>query len=389
MRDGVEAQVLVNQRALIDKMLARYSGDYSTFRELIQNADDAGATEICIEFSSKQTSRNPEKIAGLEEIRLSNNGRAFSELDWERISKIAEGNPDEQTVGMFGVGFYSVFSFTEHPLIYSDGIWLAFHWKQDQLCTSRMKESGSTINARLHHHSTHFVFGVRDTTLSFSLSELQQFLSSAMFFSKSLCSIQLLFNDKEICVVRKTRGAKPRTIPMSEEMRVCCLPEKLIQSLLPSLNPQDIPDIQQRLTLGLDSLSVISMSLAVSAGLGKSKVSSKERFIVVQGNFRSNPTEKFASQCHRILKKNIPATTQCSLLFQPQGDTLKEGKIFVGISTHQLTGCRTHLAGHFYPTIHPFRIGKVFPAVLRLLHGTQIPFLRWGLLQSICLGIGL
>ena len=33
----------VNQRALIDKMLARYSTDFGPLRELLQNADDAGS----------------------------------------------------------------------------------------------------------------------------------------------------------------------------------------------------------------------------------------------------------------------------------------------------------------------------------------------------------
>ena len=35
--------ITVNQRALIDKILARYSAEFTVFRELLQNADDAGA----------------------------------------------------------------------------------------------------------------------------------------------------------------------------------------------------------------------------------------------------------------------------------------------------------------------------------------------------------
>jgi HSP90 family molecular chaperone len=36
-----EEAVTVNTRALIDKILARYSGEHTTLRELIQNAADA------------------------------------------------------------------------------------------------------------------------------------------------------------------------------------------------------------------------------------------------------------------------------------------------------------------------------------------------------------
>ncbi len=50
--EGVEQRVEVNQRALVDKLLARYKGDFTVFRELIQNADDAKATEIEIEVCS-------------------------------------------------------------------------------------------------------------------------------------------------------------------------------------------------------------------------------------------------------------------------------------------------------------------------------------------------
>jgi hypothetical protein len=49
LSQGIERRVEVNQRALVDKLLARYKGEFTVFRELIQNADDAKATEIKIE----------------------------------------------------------------------------------------------------------------------------------------------------------------------------------------------------------------------------------------------------------------------------------------------------------------------------------------------------
>jgi hypothetical protein len=42
---GVEA-VTVNQRGLVDKILARYATELTLFRELLQNADDAKVREI-------------------------------------------------------------------------------------------------------------------------------------------------------------------------------------------------------------------------------------------------------------------------------------------------------------------------------------------------------
>jgi hypothetical protein len=46
--------VEVNQRALIDKVLARYSGEFTVFRELLQNSDDAQATAVEIHFETQK-----------------------------------------------------------------------------------------------------------------------------------------------------------------------------------------------------------------------------------------------------------------------------------------------------------------------------------------------
>ena len=101
---GHRQMVTVNQKDLIDKMLARYSSDFVVARELIQNGDDAGATLVKVSF---QTIKKKSKPTVVTEICISNNGRVFQDCDWNRVSRIAEGNPDVDTVGMFGVGFYS------------------------------------------------------------------------------------------------------------------------------------------------------------------------------------------------------------------------------------------------------------------------------------------
>jgi hypothetical protein len=45
--------VEVNQRALIDKVLARYSGEFTVFRELLQNSDDAQSKAVEIRFETQ------------------------------------------------------------------------------------------------------------------------------------------------------------------------------------------------------------------------------------------------------------------------------------------------------------------------------------------------
>jgi DNA mismatch repair ATPase MutL len=67
------------------------------YRELIQNANDAGATEVQIEFKTNSENSSSKRLL-IKSIVIRNNGRAFTDDDWRRLKKIAEGNPDEQKV---------------------------------------------------------------------------------------------------------------------------------------------------------------------------------------------------------------------------------------------------------------------------------------------------
>lgn len=133
---GSRNAVKVNQRMLIDKMLARYSSDFVIFRELIQNADDAKATSFQLKIScltEKRTSFNEKEFhhSTIEEIRAINNGSIFTNSDWERVASIAEGNTNVESIGQFGVGFFSVFSLSEEPIIASGTEYIAFAWQDD------------------------------------------------------------------------------------------------------------------------------------------------------------------------------------------------------------------------------------------------------------------
>jgi len=128
-QSGHDESVEVNQRALIDKVLARYSGEFTVFRELLQNSDDAQskAVEIHFETQSYVDRRNEKqlqesqaqerrqllppdlKTALVHQCVFKNNGIAFRDEDWSRLKKIAEGNPDEEKIGAFGVGFIAYF----------------------------------------------------------------------------------------------------------------------------------------------------------------------------------------------------------------------------------------------------------------------------------------
>lgn len=214
MGAGNDEAVTVNTRALIDKVLARYSGEWTTLRELLQNAADASASKVVIKFETLPSPTVPvpqssEPSARLKHVLLhhtlkstivENNGEVFKGTDWSRLKKIAEGNPDETKIGAFGVGFYSVFSDCEEPFVSSGKEALAFYWQKDALFTKFTKTlalpSGQTSN-------TTFVLPMRNRTSPIpSLLSLCQFLTSSLTFV-GLESIEMWLDEWRIIALNK------------------------------------------------------------------------------------------------------------------------------------------------------------------------------------------
>jgi len=95
----------------------KYPGEMPIVRELLQNADDSGAsyfkifqnsTEIFVEHDGKPFSK-PNEV------------KEKSDSDFYRISHIGLGKTEEETTGRFGIGFTSVFHITDSPRILSNG----------------------------------------------------------------------------------------------------------------------------------------------------------------------------------------------------------------------------------------------------------------------------
>lgn len=85
----------------------RYSGEFTVFRELLQNADDANASSVEVHFKSQVASPDghpppPLKTTNLASIVVRNDGIVFRDEDWKRLRTIADGQPDETKIGAFG-----------------------------------------------------------------------------------------------------------------------------------------------------------------------------------------------------------------------------------------------------------------------------------------------
>ena len=90
-----EERVEVNQRALIDKILARYASAGAVYRELLQNSNDASATCAEIYFTTNRDDESSTVIKAsskeiVTNVTYRNNGLKFRPQDWSRLKKIAE-----------------------------------------------------------------------------------------------------------------------------------------------------------------------------------------------------------------------------------------------------------------------------------------------------------
>ncbi|XP_061181059.1 sacsin-like [Saccostrea echinata] len=111
----------------LHNILEDYPCDISILNELLQNADDAGATEIHFVYDKRN---HPEEGLFDESMKSIQgpalvvfNDSSFSEKDIEGISRLGEGSKsdDPNKTGQFGIGFNAVYHITDAPSFLSKG----------------------------------------------------------------------------------------------------------------------------------------------------------------------------------------------------------------------------------------------------------------------------
>ena len=96
--------------AVLDLLGQLYSERTHFIFELIQNAEDAGASELAFELFE-------------DRLELRHDGRPFTEADVRGVCGIGKSGKsgDFTAIGKFGIGFKSVYAYTRSPRIHSGG----------------------------------------------------------------------------------------------------------------------------------------------------------------------------------------------------------------------------------------------------------------------------
>ncbi|KAL2177867.1 uncharacterized protein P884DRAFT_284485 [Thermothelomyces heterothallicus CBS 202.75] len=415
-----EEAVTVDTRALIDKVLARYSGEWTTLRELIQNAADAQATTVKIKWETipstqvpLPTTTNQSELVKhvishhtLRRLVVQNNGQPFSQTDWRRLKKIAEGNPDETKIGAFGVGFYSVFADCEEPFVSSGDEAMAFYWKGNALFTRKV-----TLPPGEGSPDTTFVLDYRNTTTPLpNLLSVSQFLATSLTFV-ALQNIEFWIDDWKLLELHKKLSPSVNlSIPRDLETRtkeglmelvsadqtsvqidatfmsvIGWKPQLAASATKSNESYTELPSLKNffsRLTSGSSYSSSRTKAAkeekAIQDAIAEDLTAKSTSVIflrVVSAQIATRISSSFAAELERATKKPPPKKTKISILTSSYDETVASeeasstqaskiadvfvsvlpskkpgGRIFIGFPTTQTTGAGMHISA---PSVIP------------------------------------
>src|SRR5690606_35141344 len=95
----------------LDDLINQFSDPMSFFRELIQNALDAGSDQVDIDFEFEPSGKDPNSGAMIVIVADSGEGMDREIIDSKLTRLFSSGKDGDMTkIGKFGIGFVSVFA---------------------------------------------------------------------------------------------------------------------------------------------------------------------------------------------------------------------------------------------------------------------------------------
>ena len=375
----IPSQVTVNQRSLIEKILARYAAEFTLYREALQNADDSNASSVEIVLG-KAGEATVDLSRLITDVEIRNNGAVFSTTDWKRLTTIAEGNPDEAKIGNFGVGFYSNFAISDLPAVRSGSSFMQFYFVGDQLFIkvlhdlvpdSTTEESSSASPTSSANPWTSIILKLREPTPIPELESFGRFLATSLGFTKNLRNIsgELSCGDTAAFVTTRLTPVRLPIVTLNGHVVIRLCKTVAPPKSLPSLSSVGLPAGSPKKHLRIDAMNetpfqiraeaanIISfhkpaiLATPTIASVAASSTSFASRMLsgflsksapapppaiapptptvedplalrtttlflrTIQATIKVTPTPHFASELLRATKKPLPQVTQVAIIF--------------------------------------------------------------------------
>eukprot|EP00794_Sanderia_malayensis_P013599 gene13599-15011_t len=133
----------------LKNVLQQYPDNGQILKEIIQNAEDAGATKVCFLYDENDVSTIFTQRSELRAPSLySYNDASFSKEDWRGIRMLGKSNKEKDPlkIGKFGLGFKSTFHLTDNATIFSGNTMLTINPDGRLFSSDQGRATGNRIN---------------------------------------------------------------------------------------------------------------------------------------------------------------------------------------------------------------------------------------------------
>ncbi|RGB36391.1 hypothetical protein C1646_758117 [Rhizophagus diaphanus] len=225
---------------------------------------------------------------------------------------------------------------------------MAFYWRENDIY-AKQGERESIID-----DWTTFLFDMREPIELPDVQEFARFLINSLGFTENLQDITVHFNDKLVIQLSKKIQGPKFTMEITPEFN------RLSSHELFYLSSVDFRDVR----LNIERL------LVPDTCTGKfNQISPSSIFLnIVSGNLDVRADYEFSAEMKRITKKELPRETTIQMIYarfdeqNSSGNCVspvfkdlfpypEQGRIHIGFSTNQTTGCCFHLSTRVIPTV--------------------------------------
>ncbi|KAI0491374.1 hypothetical protein KFK09_025634 [Dendrobium nobile] len=363
----------------IREVLVNYPEGTTVLKELIQNADDAGATKVvfCLDrrFHGVDSLLSSELSQFQGPALLAYNDAVFTEEDFVSISRIGDSKKHSQSwkTGRFGVGFNSVYHLTDLPSFVSNKYVVYFDPHGSHLPNVSAANPGKRLDfasssamplyedqfkpycifgcdMKNPFPGTLFRFPLRNADqaavsklskqaytaddISLMFSELHQEAVFSLLFLKSIISIEMYVWD-----VGVNKPLKVYSCALKDSKENIALNRRALLRLYSSMEVQD---------LNLDSFLVNFLCEAITGGYSDRRL---ETFFIVQGMASaSSKLGTFAAMAAKEYDLHLLPQASVALCLSddlPEDHVLKQGQVFCSLPLPVRTGFNVHVDGYF------------------------------------------